>query len=123
MKIVLLIIISLLSLFNFSFYSINIRTSSGLRIVELAAKGETLISQMCRPMRDLGRWVAYYVRRLRFASPTVNIVLSLRDFSDIQEFCRTLRLLDFLGCSRRNFSFFLPQAKIQPDCNGITVRL
>jgi hypothetical protein len=41
---------------------------------------------MCRPMRDLGRWGALHIRRLRFALPTVNKVLSLRDFPDIQEF-------------------------------------
>jgi hypothetical protein len=134
MKIILLIIISLLNLFNFSCHFIDIRTSLDLHLLDLAAKGDTLSSQMCRPVRDLGRWVARYVRRLRFASPTVNKVLSLRDLSNYKKYTKNLTALPFAGFSwlfkEKISHFFWRKRKnrrtvvpLQSACNATTVRL
>jgi hypothetical protein len=133
MKFILQIIISLLNLFNSSFYSINIRTSSGLRLLELAAKGDTLTSQMYRPCRTFGKLSSFYIRRLRFASPTVNKVLSLRDLAIYKKYIRNLTALPLAEFSRllkEKILFFCCKQKyrqrvmvLQSGCSVITVCL
>jgi hypothetical protein len=135
MKLALLIIISLLNLLDSSLYSINIHTSLGLRLLKLATKGDILTSQMCRPCRTLGKLSSFYIRRLHFASPTINKVLSLylRDLSLHKEYSKNLTALPFAGFSwlfKEKFLIFLAQAEntppavsLQSGCSVTTVRL